>query len=62
MEMGRRGGSGDCIGSCMQTTWFCGVRCRKILGEWWDALLVCRRRGLKVDAGKSKVMKRRSGV
>ena len=56
MRMGRMGESWDCLGSCMQTTWFCVVSRRKTWGQWWEVWLVCRRRGLKANAGKSKVM------
>ena len=36
-------GRRECVASCMQMTWFCFVE-------------VCRRRGLKVNADKSKAM------
>ena len=55
IRMGRRRESWDCLGPCMQTTWFCVVSRRKTCGQWWEVLLVCRR-GLKANAGKSKVM------
>ena len=29
---------------------------RKTRGQWWEVLLVCRRRGMKANASKSKVM------
>ena len=34
---------------------FCAVSRRKTSVQWWEVLLVCRR-GLKANAGKSKVM------
>ena len=43
MGMGRRGKCGDCQASCMKMTG----------GSFIE---VCRRTGLKVNAGKSKVM------
>ena len=45
------GESGDSLVSCMQMTWFCGDL-RAMVGRLAE---VCRR-GLKVNAGKSKVM------
>ena len=50
------GESGDCLPSCMQMTWFCGESeedLRVMVGQFAE---VCRRRGLKVNTGKSKVM------
>ena len=35
-------------------TWFCVVIRRKTRARWWNVLLGCV--GLKVNAGKSKVM------
>ena len=37
-------------------TWFQIVSQRGTLGRWWNRIEVCRRRELKVNAGKSKVM------
>ena len=48
--------SGEYPAACMQMTWFCVASQRKTWWQWWGVLLVCRRRGLKVNAGKSKVM------
>ena len=49
--------SGDCLASCMHMTWFfCGESeedLRAMVGRFVE---VSRRRGLKVNAGKSKVM------
>ena len=58
MGMGRRGESGDYLASCMQMTWFCvnsqsEENLRTMMGQLVD---VCRRRGPKVNGGKSKVM------
>ena len=59
--MGRRGvrfqeEGRDCLASCMQMTWFCG----ELEEDLWVMVglfaEVCRRRGLKVNAGKRKVM------
>ena len=50
------GESGDCLASSMQMTWFCGESeedLRVMVGQFAE---VCRRRGLKVNAAKSKVM------
>ena len=54
MGMGRRGESGDCLTSCMQMTWFYVVsqRTRAMVGQFVE---VCRKRGPKVNAVKSKV-------
>ena len=52
MEMGRKGESGDYLASCMQMKWFC-LDLRVMVGQFAE---VCRRIGLKVNAGKSKVM------
>ena len=53
----RREDSGDCLASCMQMTgFFCGEweeDLRATVGRFAD---MCRRRGLKVKAAKSKVM------
>ena len=49
MGMGRWEESKDCLASCMQMTWFCMA----MVGHFVE---VCRRRGLKVIAGKSKGM------
>ena len=47
----------DCLASCMQMTWFlCGKSeedLRIMVGQFAE---VCRRRRLKVNASKSKVM------
>ena len=56
MGMGRRGVSGDCLTSCMQMTFLCGESeedLRAMLGHFVE---VCKRRCLKVNVGKSKVM------
>ena len=37
-------------------TLFCVVSRRRTGGQWCEVLLRCRKRGLKVNAGKSKVM------
>ena len=49
-----RGVNGDCLASCMQTTWFCMASQRKTCSGmfYW----VCVRKQLKVKADKSKVM------
>ena len=44
---------GDCLAFCMQMTWFCVVSWGRTSG-WFGE--VCRRRGQKVNAGKSKVI------
>ena len=43
------GESEDCLASCMQMTWLCVG----MVGRFAE---VCRRRGFKVNAVKSKVM------
>ena len=56
MGMGWREESGDCLASCMQMTWFCDES-EKDLGSMVGCFFeVFRRRGLKVNAGKSKLM------
>ena len=45
--------SGDWLASCMQMTWFCVISRRAMVGHFVE---VCRRRDLKVNEGKSKVM------
>ena len=49
------GESEDCLASCMQMTWFCGESEEdlRVMVVWFAE--VCRKRGLKVYAGKSKV-------
>ena len=50
------GESVDCLASCMLMTWLCLViwkNLRAIVGRFAE---VCRNRGLKVNAGKSRVM------
>ena len=56
MGMGRRGESGDYLVSCIKVNWLCGEleeNLRAMVGWFVD---VSTRRGLKVNAGKSKVM------
>ena len=50
------GESEDCLTSCMQMTWFCvGLQENlRVMVEWF--VEVCRRRGLKINAGKSKMI------
>ena len=36
--------------------WFCVASWRKIHWQWWDILLSCVEKKVKVNAGKSKVM------
>ena len=50
------GENGDCLASCMQMTWFCvesEEHLRAMVGRFAEE---CRKRGLKVNAGKSKVL------
>ena len=52
--MGRRG---DCLASFIKVIWFCMVSWRKTYRQWRDVSLRCvGGKGLKVNAGKSKVM------
>ena len=57
MGMGRREESKDCLASCMQMNdlvlWGESEDLRSIVG---GLIKVCRKRGLRVNAGKSKVM------
>ena len=55
MGMGRREESGDYLASCLQMTWLYGESedLRAMVGRLDE---MCRMRGLKVNAGKSKVM------
>ena len=48
----------DCPFSCMQITWLCVATKWRTRGQRWDVLLRCvgRRRGLKVNPAKRKVM------
>ena len=53
------GGIEDYLASCMQVTWFYVLCCEseedlKVMLGWFAE--VCRERGLKVNAGKTKVM------
>ena len=50
--MGRRGKRGDCLASCMLMTWFC-MASQAMVGCFVE---VVWKRGLKVNARKSKVM------
>ena len=50
------GECGDCLGSCIQMTWFCGESEEDLRVTVGQFAQVCRRRGLKDNAGKSKVM------
>ena len=52
----RKQESGDCLASCIQVIYFCaavGEDLRTMVGCF---VKVCRRRGLKVNADKIKVM------
>ena len=49
--------NGDCLASCIQMSWFYVVELEenlRVMVGWFAE--VCRSRGVKVNAGKSKVM------
>ena len=54
--MGRRGESVEYLTSYMQMTWFCGELEEDLRAMVGNFVEVCRRRGLKVNAGKGKMI------
>ena len=55
--MGWGGESGDCLASCIQMTWFCLTTRGRLKGNGGKYFVeVCRRKGLKINAGNSKMM------
>ena len=57
MRMGRREECGDCLASCMQMTWVLCSKSEEDLNVMAGCFVeVCRRKGLKVNADKGKVV------
>ena len=54
--MGRRGENGDYLASCMQMICLCDESEEDLRVKLGRFVEVCRRRGPKVNVGKSKVM------